>query len=121
MAKLLANTVATISTCESRFALIGDSVDDEAAPIDLNSGRENPRQQEIGGENVTRAELKLIKPRREIEFGNVRLLRYLLQRIGKPYAEASHAVSKTIELITACIAYTFVSLSLPLLVFQSSG
>ena len=113
MTKLLANTVAIISTCESKFALIGDSVDENSTEGRRDNDGKVQEEQETGDEDMMRAELDLVKPLREIEFGDVRLLRFLLRRVEKPYAEMSHVVFKTVTLITSCIAYTYVSASSP--------
>lgn len=110
MTKLFANTIAIISTCESKFALVGDSVDSDAeAPSNVED--ENSDEQEADDINKARAELELIKPRREIEFGDVRLLRFLLRRIEKPYTEMSTILFKHVTLINSCIAYVYVCLT----------
>ena len=54
-------------------------------------------------------ELEMIKPKREIEFGDARLLRHLLQRVAKPYEELHKAAARAIEIVIASIAYTYVS------------
>jgi len=113
MIKLVANTVAIISTCESKFALIGDIVDKKLTEGHRDGEKRLSMGQGESGEDVTRAELDLIKPRREIEFGDVRLLQFLLRRVEKPYAKLSLAVFETVTLITSCIAYTYVSACSP--------
>ncbi len=113
MIKLVANTVAIISTCESKFALIGDIVDEKLTEGHRDGEKRLSMGQGESGEDVTRAELDLIKPRREIEFGDVRLLQFLLCRVEKPYAKLSLAVFETVTLITSCIAYTYVSACSP--------
>lgn len=55
----------------------------------------------------------MIKPRREIEFGDARLLRYLLRRVAKPYKDLHQVVARTIEVVTACVAYTYDVPTLP--------
>jgi len=113
MIKIVANTVAVISTCESKFALIGDIIDESSTEGHRDGEKRLSIGQGEGGEDRTRAELDLIKPRREIEFGDVRLLRFLLRRVEKPYTKLSLTVFKTVTLITSCIAYTYVSACSP--------
>lgn len=109
MIRIVANTVAVISTCESKFALIGDIVDETSTVGHVEGGKRSSIGQGENGEDMTRTELDLIKPRREIEFGDVRLLRFLLRRVEKPYTKLSLAVFETVTLIISCIAYTYVS------------
>ena len=52
--------------------------------------------------------LESIKPKREIEFGDALLLRYLLKRIAKPYLELHKVAARSIEVVSACVAYAFV-------------
>ena len=106
MAKLLANTVAIIGTCESKFALVGDSVDSSSAE---ERTADEVRKQDLNDEGMTRAELEIIKPRREIEFGDVRLLQFLLRRLEEPYRNMSQIVFETVRLIITCVAHTYVS------------
>ena len=108
MAKLLANTVAIIGTCESKFALVGDSVDSSSAE-EREDIENEVREQDLDDEGMTRAELKMIKPRREIEFGDVRLLQFLLRRLKEPYRNMSQVVFETVRLIITCVAHTYVS------------
>lgn len=110
MTRLLANTVAIISTCESKFALVGEVVEDDSAQAPGQKEGERAEERETGDEVLATIELDLIKPRREIEFGDVRLLRFLLQRIAKPYAEVSPLISNAVDLIICCVAYTYVSI-----------
>jgi len=119
MIKLVANTVAIISTCESKFALIGDIADESSTEGHRDADGKSLVEHAESGEDVTRAELDLIKPRREIEFGDIRLLRFLLRRVEKPYAKMSLAVFKTVTLITSCIAYTYVRTCSPYIYMTS--
>ena len=131
MKKMVANTIAVISACESKFALLGD---DQAEGI-LSEGKKPSTQkakgaghdesEEVRGANATdsppteasdedpvlnqdKAELEMIKPRREIEFGDARLLRYLLMRVAKPYEDLHNVVARTVDVVTACLAYAYV-------------
>jgi uncharacterized membrane protein YgaE (UPF0421/DUF939 family) len=51
--------------------------------------------------------LELVKPRKEIEFGDVELLRYLVQRIEKPLVDLQANIDKTVDVVTSCLAYCY--------------
>ena len=110
MTKLLANVVAVISTCESKFALIGDfSNPTRSGSRDEKADETRDVQSETSSLDPTRLDLELVKPKREIEFGDVRLLRYLLTRVKKPYDELMSSLNGAIADISACIAYVYVN------------
>lgn len=132
MKKIVANTIAVISACESKFALLGDdeaeegSLPEEKKPSTQKANRAgNGESEKAQGVDVTdppsteasdedlvliqdKAELEMIKPRREIEFGDARLLRYLLMRVAKPYEDLQIVVARTVDVVTACLAYAYV-------------
>ncbi|KAF6224387.1 hypothetical protein HO133_010964 [Letharia lupina] len=145
MKKLVANTIAVISACESKFALLGSDdvgqasnskktkpgpelVDESKTPAisalvgatsnlltpELPLPHENPK---LGKLNTIieqdKAELEMIKPKREIEFGDARLLRYLLARVAKPYEDLHFVVARTVEVVSACVAYAYDVPTLP--------
>ncbi|KAL8743987.1 MAG: hypothetical protein Q9190_003725 [Brigantiaea leucoxantha] len=146
MKKLVANTVAVIGACESKFALVGDDKDDrgeEAEMSSCNQGSDQKRKQshfsvnfltdpykwspksgkstaalDLGdstdeAEKQEKIEIDLIKPRREIEFGDVRLLRYLLERIAGPYNSFAASIDRAVDCVTACVAYSYGVANLP--------
>ena len=132
MKKMVANTIAVISACESKFALLGDDEAEEGglsedkkqstqkAKVAKNGESEkaqgadatDPPSTEASDEdlvlNQDKAELEMIKPRREIEFGDARLLRYLMMRVAKPYEDLHIVVARTVDVVTACLAYAYV-------------
>lgn len=145
MKKLVANTIAIISACESKFALLG-SDDDELAyspetskpgpemagdsrntavstlvgatsnllTPELPLPHENPKHRKLGSIlQQDKGEFGMIKPKREIEFGDARLLRYLLARVAKPYENLHFVVARTVEVVSACIAYAYDVPTLP--------
>lgn len=122
MKKLVANTVALIGACESKYALLGGLDSNNGKPESRSIAVENPinatpeqtykkdetpegGSDDPSGENT---ELDLIKPRREIEFGDVQLLRYLLVTVTNPYQDLQAAITRTVDVVSACIAYTYV-------------
>ena len=127
MKKLVANTVAIIGACESRYALLGGfdvgngkpNSTSQTVEISINSESEKSpgrdQKANAGGLSVSRekAELDYIKPRREIEFGDVQLLRYLLETVTDPYQDLQAVITRTVDVVSACIAYSYVR-TLPL-------
>ena len=140
MKKLVAHTIAVISACESKFALLGSTKDLEKTRNRKKKRKEvvdckkddslhssNPPEGPSGHFDTSKlvdedlkkerlatiidqdqAELDMIKPKREIEFGDARLLRYLLRRIAKPYEELHKVAARAIEVVIACVAHTYV-------------
>lgn len=145
MKKLVANTIAVISACESKFALLGSDKDGQASnPDKTKPGPETVKEsktpavsalvgatsnlltpelplphEEVTPEKLTsiieqdKAELEMIKPKREIEFGDAGLLRYLLARVAKPYEDLQNVVERTVEVVSACVAYAYDVPTLP--------
>ena len=145
MKKMVANTIAVISACESKFALLGDDEAEESAlskeqkpstpkakgagngDVEKTQGADaiDPSSSEAPDEdlvlNQNKAELEMIKPRREIEFGDARLLRYLLMKVAKPYEDLHIVVARTVDVVTACLAYAYVRFYSPTLVQRISA
>ncbi|KAI9742762.1 MAG: hypothetical protein M1818_003491 [Claussenomyces sp. TS43310] len=150
MKKLVANAIALIGACESKFALMGDDEDGHgeigekaqlkddaaAANVDINdtssrstprrssdelaqdegskpkSSTENQRKQHKSKTSKTRLErdmedLELIKPRREIEFGNIDLLVHLVKRLAGPLTNLQDKIDQSVNVITSCLAYSY--------------
>ena len=135
MSRLVANTIAVIGACESRYALLGEEEDNEtntqtkggeAADQDDQKGEaqsnevfgkrhaledlaeENEKDvAETGAMGIEKSELDQIKPRREIEFGDARLLEYLMKRIKTPYEDLHSVLDRTIEIVSACIGFVY--------------
>lgn len=59
--------------------------------------------------NQDKAELEIIKTNREFEFGDARLLRYILKRAAKPYIDLHRVSARMIEVVSACVAYAYLS------------
>ncbi|CAL3965461.1 unnamed protein product [Diplocarpon coronariae] len=152
MNKLVANTIALIGACESKYALMGDGNDksekknneedqlhslaevvgfDGAADFsrpgtgldsshkessDEKRGENKQRNEEpklkSGERGKTRlqrelAQLEMIKPHKEIESGDIALLKYLVSRITKPLAELQSAVDESVNAVTSCLAFCY--------------
>lgn len=143
MTRFVANTIAVISACESKFALLGnqDEVDNpdeqatETPTVRIHNDTETSnsraggittsfqspilqhedraRQRDLNPvADQNQAELGFLKPKREIEFGDARMLRYLLKRVAKPYEDIHRVSARMIEIIIACIAFAYVGLDL---------
>ena len=132
MKKIVANVIAVISACESKFALLGED-EPEAGGLSKAKGLGNGGSEKSQDADAAdppsieasddvyvleqdKAELEMIKPRREIEFGDARLLRYLLVKIAKPYEDLHVVVARTVDVVTACLAYAYVRSQSPVLV-----
>lgn len=145
MKKLVANTIAVISACESKFALLGSDAYEQSSSLGarkpgsefveasktpavsalveatsnlLNPDLPLPHEDSKNGKLGTileqdKAELEMVKPKREIEFGDARLLRYLLARVAKPYEDLHVVLARAVEVVSACVAYAYDVPTLP--------
>jgi uncharacterized membrane protein YgaE (UPF0421/DUF939 family) len=149
MKKLVANTIALIGACESKYALMGDENDKkedesqlkgvaEGADVEIDKETSRPgtgvdnshdcsmdeKKDEMKGKtkescgkktrnkSKTRLErevedLELVKPRKEIEFGDAELLRYLITRISKPLINMQEKIDRSVDVVTSCLAYCY--------------
>ncbi|KAI9055032.1 hypothetical protein LZ554_002171 [Drepanopeziza brunnea f. sp. 'monogermtubi'] len=151
MNNLVANAIALIGACESKFALMGDAHEQsdgenvtghgvktvvELAGIESDAGSSRPgtavesshdqsadekRAAQRRGDREQRqksqrsrnrfqreiADLEMIKPHKEIESGDVELLKYLVSRISKPLTELQTALDQTVDVVTSCLAYCY--------------
>lgn len=142
MKKLVANTVAIIGACESKYALMGvsdrvflvgmednlkrspnkqntrdhESISDQASsklnsPYSTICKLSDTKNEQLHKTDLRSKEIKeldLIKPKREIEFGDHELLQSLLKEVAKPYRELHKHVASTVDIISAYVAYTYV-------------
>lgn len=107
MSKLLANTIAVIGACESRFALLGDFSTEPKEDTESTRRRASARSlQDFDGRDELH--LELIKPKREIEYGDVQLLRHLVDRVKEPYTKLSTIMMRIVDVVASCLAYTYV-------------
>ncbi|KAI4240885.1 MAG: hypothetical protein L6R40_004880 [Gallowayella cf. fulva] len=125
MKRLVANVVAIIGACESKFALLGEgnervsNVDDGTEPklaiVDrgLTQIDEKLLLEMEPHKKADRTEIDLIKPKREIEYGDARLLQHLLKGISVPYTNFNIALSRAMDCVTICIAYAYDVPTLP--------
>ncbi|CZR62341.1 related to Lactobacillus putative histidine protein kinase SppK [Phialocephala subalpina] len=149
MKKLVANTIALIGACESKYALMGDEDDkkggetkdehqlkEAADAADLESGDESSRpgtgansphddsaderqdskqkrkEKRKRSRSKTRLQrelkdLELIKPKKEIESGDIELLRILVRRITKPLADLQEKIDRSVDVVTSALAYCY--------------
>ena len=140
MSKLATNVIAVIGACESKFALLGEdsgTVAENNAVSGRNTEQSPQREKQEDGstskkeEGRSRSERKkskqlehnqheidLIKPKREIEFGDVQLLRFLLQQIAQPYINLQAVLDCSVDCVTSCVAYAYVRSVVPFLHFK---
>lgn len=133
MKQLVANTIALTGACESKYALLGDISAAVKGGGDTSPGRQekrgpaspssmgldpvkppqklskNARKQRRKSRQSShdKLELEMIKPKREIESGDVILLRYLLRQIAKPWEDLQGVIARTVDVVSACIAFAY--------------
>lgn len=136
MRRLVASTMSIIGACESKFALMGEehkpdqdvkqSKDDETAEgstqmsepktklpskpsfLGLLHIEAKQNQDAEAPANAEKAELEAVKPKREIEFGDAKLLRYLIASISKPYTDFFEELNQAVMALTKCIGVVYV-------------
>ncbi|TVY13609.1 putative membrane protein [Lachnellula arida] len=155
MKKLVANTIALIGACESKYALMGDDDDKRetkskaehqlngvAEEANIESGNEsshsvsraNSLHDDSTDEKTAKKKdkkrskkkrksknkleeekdnLELIKPRKEIESGDIDLLKYLVARIAKPLVDLQEKIDRSVDVVTSCLAYCYEVPKLP--------
>lgn len=100
-----------------------DSGDDSSRPVsraasphedsaDDKSVKEKKKAKKARKKKKTRLEkdidnLELIKPKKEIEFGDVELLKYLVSRIAKPLADLQEKIDRSVDVVASCLAYCY--------------
>lgn len=156
MKKLVANTIALICACESKYALMGDEDDKKEAETkneeqlksvaedagienpdtedssraatdmdthdDSSSDEKKPSRKERRKQKKKRRKdrkkvksliekemdnLELIKPRKEIEYGDIDLLKYLVQRIAKPLSNLQENIDRSVDVVSSSLAYCY--------------
>ena len=133
MKRFAANVIAVIGTCESKYALLGDEEvmnrnengdQGQHSEQDVTSQKPNnaeghsdtagplaPAHTSVEAEEertkLEKSELERIKPRREIEFGDARLLQYLQRRIADPYHELQSVLCRTVDVINTSLAFAY--------------
>lgn len=154
MSSLVANTIALIGACESKYALIGDlenrsakepgqegnqensalqtdtepeeassssdtdtdssEEESESESEDHKKGKKSERKQKrklwrSSKKSALREkeDLELIKPRKEIEYGDAELLKHLVLKIGKPLVDLQNNIDASVNAVTACLAYCY--------------
>ncbi|TVY91041.1 putative membrane protein [Lachnellula willkommii] len=105
MKKLVANTIALIGACESKYALMGDDDDkketESKAEHQLNGVAEEANI-ESGNESS-----------HSIESGDIELLKYLVARIAKPLVDLQEKIDRSVDVVTSCLAYCYEVPKLP--------
>ncbi|RDL33819.1 Uncharacterized protein BP5553_08187 [Venustampulla echinocandica] len=60
-----------------------------------------------------REDLELVKPTKEIESGDVELLKYLVTPIAKPLADLQEKIDRSVDVVTSCLAHCYGVRKLP--------
>ncbi|KAL7276539.1 hypothetical protein RUND412_000462 [Rhizina undulata] len=95
--KLVSNTVSLVGACESKYALLGGEEEDEKKEKE-GAGQPKKTKEEV---------VEKVRPKKEIEFGDEQLLRYLLKRVEKPLNRLQTQIDRSIDIVSACIAYAY--------------
>ncbi|MCJ1398214.1 hypothetical protein MMC11_001411 [Xylographa trunciseda] len=112
MKTLVTSVIAVIGACESRYALLGDMPLEAVETAGITKSRAYTRLLS-GGVGNDELDLGMIKPTREIEYGDAELLRHLLNRIRTPYQKLESAMLQTVEVVNMCIAVAYDVSKLP--------
>ena len=145
MRKLVANVIALIGACESKYACIGDREDmveaeskdrdqlravAEAAKLSVgedDTQHQDPHKLHTGSKRDRKklshwrisqdktktdlerdiADLALVKPRKEIEFGDIQLLRSLVERTAKPLSDLQTSIDHATSAVVSCLSYCY--------------
>jgi hypothetical protein len=142
MKRLVANTVALIGACESKYALMGDEEEkkeqeeqqesesrkssnarsqsgDASRPTSTRhssaDGSEEDHEMKHqakkakGKDRLAREleEIEMVKPRREIEYGDPELFKNLIRHVKKPILEFQAKVDKVVNVVSSCLAYCY--------------
>jgi Putative ER transporter, 6TM, N-terminal len=119
--KFTMNIIAMSSACESKFALIGEKSGVDTGSYDVGEKQETASSEDssvvehrpepqanrlslLAEEN----DLELVKPRREIEFGDPKLLLDLAGRIAVPCQQLRDVLGQSLKSITGNIAFAYV-------------
>ena len=119
MKRLVANTIAVVGACESRYALLGETLEDtrprtrdaEVENQVSSSSETSIYSRETSGilDGTNLIDIKLVRPKKEIEFGDVHVFRGLIRKIAKPYHELQEACNLTVNAIISGLSLCYVS------------
>jgi hypothetical protein len=146
MKDLVANAMALIGNCESKYALMGDrddvknanekekqsptraeeeeenamspsaradtSHDEPEAKSDTDIEKKGRKRKKRKNKSKSRLEterenVELVKPKKEIESGDVELLKFLVRRVAKPLTDLQEQIDRGVDAITCCLAYCY--------------
>lgn len=123
MKRLVANVIAVIGACESKHAFTGDA--DHKNESDTKLGDVEPLSHSVsrntGGLKSSNVDHQLSRRNSMVgqpmdalgaenddEFASSAKLHSLIELIKLPYAKLSHASSRTVDKVIACVAYAYV-------------
>jgi len=97
---LVQNAVSLINACEGKYTVMGEQAETEAVET---SDEADGALTESSGELADK--LKLVKPRRELEFGDVELLESILAEIRGPVADFQVHINQAMNAVMTGLAY----------------
>ena len=125
MKRLVANTIAVIGACESRYLLLKDSTEDLQAqlsssessigePDDSSSPTEKSRRMlrydSDLSDGIPLIDLSLDRATRGIEYGDADVLCRLMERITEPYQNLQKACDATVKALMSSLSLCYVSI-----------
>jgi len=72
--------------------------EDENKRTQKKSKRKTKTEQQANLEDIA-----LVKPRKEIEFGDIELLKYLVSRIAEPLSELQEKIDRSVDVISSSL------------------
>ena len=91
---------------------VDSSHDESEAKSDTDIESKEKKRKKLKSKSKSRLEtdkenLELVKPKKEIESGDVELLKFLVKRIAKPLADLQEKIDRGVDVVTCCLAYCY--------------
>ncbi|RYO93489.1 hypothetical protein DL766_004806 [Monosporascus sp. MC13-8B] len=130
MTRLVQTTISLVNACESKYALAGDDEDttrgaaenDDTDDSDstTDSSSESSQSEDAGASKKPRKRkykhqrnLELIKPIREIESGDSKLLEHILTQVRDPARALHDEIHRAVQVITVALSHCYDVSKLP--------
>jgi hypothetical protein len=101
------NEAATVEGASSRPSTGTDDSHDESDYRNIMKRQRKKKPRKKTSLEEGREDLELVKPRKEIEFGDIELVKYLVRRIAKPLADLQENIDRSVDVVTSCLAYCY--------------
>ncbi|ORY62904.1 uncharacterized protein BCR38DRAFT_458185 [Pseudomassariella vexata] len=125
MARLVQNTISIINACESNDSSDSSSNSSSSSSSDSSDSDSDSSLQgkpkKIRRKSKHARNLELVKPVREIESGDIKLLEHILSQVRIPAKALQDEVRKALQVITCALAYCYDVPKLPSGVLTPDG